>query len=322
MQEIVRQAVINFNTRESLPRDYTYVEHVIVDRGGQADGHNDDLYEVIEIKGHAFRRHTMHNAQKIVDEQDHVQDEEYLAKWEAVEHKILEEEIRPGQTPQSLAVAVQKIMEEAGLKDWKAQLVAPPPSAPAMGVVIFAQSLSNFRLPVEALAQEFNLAYKGDQVLNGRRAYVIQADPMRSADKTSAARNFKIKVWVDQADLQIVKAEGKAVRDGPLAHAGYTAFSTSAKLLQKEIDQSKQQLAESQLYYGEGTTIVQEWTKMNDEVWLLRRRHAKGWHILVVKGETRFPAANRPMPVEYDTVETNYKKFHVEHRFLPIGADH
>jgi hypothetical protein len=62
---------------------------------------------------------------------------------------------------------------------------------------------------------------------------------------------------------------------------------------------------------------VQEWTKVNDEVWLLRSRNAKGSHILVVKGPSRFPAANVPIPVEYKTVLSSYKKFRVEHRILP-----
>ncbi len=320
VQEVVKQAVINFNTRESLPRDYTYVERVMSDFRGQ-DAHLEDTYEVVEIKGHAFRRHTTHNAQKIADDLEHAQDEESLAKWEAVEHKVLEEEIKPGQTPQGLAAAVQKIMEEAGLKDWKPQLVTPP-SAPAMGVVVFEQSLAKFRLPLQELARQFNLTFKGEQLINGRKAYVIQADPLRSADKSSPAANFKIKVWIDQADLEIVKAEGKALRKGPLSRAGYAAFSSATHLPQREVDRSKEQLAESQLFYDEGTTVVQEWTKVNDEVWLLRRRHAKGAHILVVKGETRFPAANVPMPVEYDTVDTNYKKFRVEHRILPVGDEH
>jgi hypothetical protein len=57
--------------------------------------------------------------------------------------------------------------------------------------------------------------------------------------------------------------------------------------------------------------------KVNDEVWLLRSRNAKGSHILVVKGNSRFPSANVPIPVVYKTVLSNYKKFRVEHRILP-----
>lgn len=322
VQEVVRQAVINFNTREAVPRDYTYVESSTVEHPGRVDGHSDDTYEVIEIKGHTFRRQTVHNGQKVAAQgaDDREQDEEYRAKWVEVEHKILEEQIKPGHTPESMAAAVQKIMEEEGLKDWKPQLTAPSPAS-SMGVVVFAQSLYKFRLPLQELDQSFNLKSKGEQTINGRKTYVVQADPKHTKDNTSDARNFKITIWIDQQDLQIVKAEGKALRDGPLARADYAAFSTSSTALSKrEVDQSKQQLADSSLYYSEGTTILHEWTKVNDEAWLLRRRHAKGSHILVVKGQSRFPAANVPLPVEYDTLNTNYKKFRVGHRILPVGS--
>ncbi len=316
VQELVRQAVINFNAREALPRNYTYVESTSVDHPGKADGHSDDTYEVIEIKGHAFRRLIIHNGQKVAAQDTHEQDEEYRAKWLEVEHKVLEEQIRPGHTAESLAAAVQKIMEEAGLKDWKPQLILPSSSAP-VGVVLFPISLYKFQLPLPQLDQSFNLKLLKEQLIDGRKAYVVQADPRHAKDKTDDARNFKIKVWIDENDRQIVKVEGKAVRSGPLSHADYAAFSSSKGLSEKEIEQSKKQLADSTLYYDEGTTIVQEWTKVNDEVWLLQSRNAKGSHILVVKGNSRFPSANIPNPVVYKTVLSNYKKFRVEHRILP-----
>jgi hypothetical protein len=316
VQELVRQAVINFNVREALPRNYTYVESTSVDHPGKPDGHSDDTYEVIEIKGYAFRRLIVHNGQKVAAQETHEQDDEYRAKWLEVEHKVLDEEIKPGHTPESLAAAVQKIMDEAGLKDWKPQLILPSSSAP-IGVVLFPISLYKFQLPLQQLDQSFNLKLLKAQVIDGRKAYVVQADPRHTKDKTDEARNFKIKVWIDENDRQIVKVEGKAVRSGPLSHANYAAFSSSQGLSDKEIEQSKKQLADSTLYYDEGTTIVQEWTKVNDEVWLLRSRNAKGSHILVVKGNSRFPSANVPIPVEYKTVLSNYKKFRVEHRILP-----
>src|SRR6478736_10454478 len=208
VQELVRQAVINFNAREALPRNYTYVESTSVDHPGKSDGHSDDTYEVIEIKGHAFRRLIVHNGQKVAAQETHEHDEEYRAKWLEVEHKVLEEQIRPGHTPESLAAAVQKIMEEAGLKDWKPQLFTPA-STSTMGVVLFPVSLYRFQLPLPQLDHSFNLKVLKAQVIDGRKAYVVQADPMHTKDKTSDARNFKIKVWIDQQDTQIVKVEGK-----------------------------------------------------------------------------------------------------------------
>ncbi len=315
VQEVVRQAVINFNTRESLPSDYTYLENLTVDRPEQKQGHSTDTYEVIEIKGHAFRRHIFHNGQRVAEQENPEHDEEYRAKWLEVDHKILEEQIKPGQTKESLVAAVQKIMDEAGLKDWKPQLLAPAPR-PSMGVVTFGQTLYQFKLPLLDLDHKFNLKFKGEHLLDGRRTYVVQADPRHTKDETDPAGNFKIKVWIDQQDMQIVKAEGKAVRSGPLAHAEYAAFS-STTLSKKEIAERKKQLSESRLFYGDDTVVTQEWTKVNDELWLHRRRHVKGSHVFVIEGQRRFFRSNLSTPVEYDTVDTNYRKFRVGHRIVP-----
>jgi len=315
VQELVRQAVINFNTRESLPRDYTYLENLKVDHPDRKDGYSTDAFEVIEIKGHPFRRHVEHNGQKVAKEEDLEQDEESRAKWLEVDHKILEEEIKPGQTKESLAAAVQKIMNEAGLKDWKPQLVAPP-LVPSMGVVTFGQTLYQFKLPLQDLNQKFHLKFKGKQTLDGRNTYVVQADPRRTKDEADPAGNFRIKIWIDQLEMQIVKVEGRAVRSGPLARAEYAAFSSKV-LSKEEIAERKKQLEASQLFYSDNTVITEEWTKVNDEAWLLRRRHVKGSHVFIVQGQRRYFRSNLSLPVEYDTVDTNYKKFHVGHRILP-----
>lgn len=315
VQDLVRQAVINFNARESLPRDYTYLENLTVDHPEQEKDHSTDSFEVMEIKGHAFRRHVVHNGQKVADQEDPEHDEKYRAKWLEVEHKILEEQIKPGQTKESLAAAVQKIMDEAGLKDWKPQLLAPAP-VPSMGVVTFSQTLYQFKLPLQDLDQKFHLKFKGEHVLDGRKAYVVQADPRHTEDEADPAGNFKIKVWIDQKDIQIVKVEGKAVRSGPLAHAEYAAFSSKV-LSKEEIAERKKQLEASQLFYSDDTVVTEEWTKVNDEVWLLRRRHVKGSHVFIVEGQRRFFRSNSSLPVEYDTVDTNYRKFRVGHRIVP-----
>ena len=315
VQELVKQAVINFNAREALPRNYTYLENITVDRPDEKKGHSSDAYEVIEIKGHAFRRHVEHNGQKVAEQGDPEQDEEFRAKWLEVDHKILEEQIKPGQTKEALAAAVQKIMDESGLKDWKSQFQIPPP-APSMGVVTFGQTLYQFKLPLQDLGQKYHLKFKGEHTLYGRKAYVVQADPKHTRDDTDPAQNFRIKVWIDQKDKEIVKVEGRAIRSGLLGHPEYSAFSSKV-LSQKEIEERKQQLSASRLLYGDDTVIVQEWTKVNDEVWLLRRRHVKGSHVFVVDGVRRFFVSNFSRAVEYDTADTNYRKFRVEHRIVP-----
>jgi hypothetical protein len=171
-------------------------------------------------------------------------------------------------------------------------------------------------LPLQDLDHKFNLKFKGEHVLDGRKTYVVQAAPRHTKGETDAAGHFKIKVWIDQKDMQIVKAEGKAVRSGPLAHAEYAAFS-SKTLSKDEIAERQKQLSESRLFYSDDTVVTQEWTKVNDELWLHRRRHVKGSHVFVIEGQRRFFRSNLSTPVEYDTVDTNYRKFRVGHRIVP-----
>lgn len=319
VQEMVGQAVINFNTRESLPANYSYVENLTVDLPGRKDLSGTDTFEVVEIKGHAFRRHTAHNGQKLAAQNDPANDEAYAEKWQEVERKILAEQIKPGHTKESLAAAAQKILEQAGLGDWKPQLYEPPPG-PSMGVVVFSQTLYQFKLPLEDLSQKFRLKVQGERVLNGRKAYLIQANPRYTKDEADAAGHFQIKVWIDQRELQIVKVEGRAVRSGLLSRADYAEFSSKV-MSAKEVEERKQQLAYALLYYSEDTTITQEWTKVNDEAWLLRRRHVRGDHVLRVTDQTKLYRLGSSFPVEYDTEHTDYRKFRVQHRILPLGSE-
>ena len=171
-----------------------------------------------------------------------------------------------------------------------------------------------FKLPIEELDQKFDLKSKEEKILNGRSAYVIQATPKHTKDKTDPAANFRIKVWIDKKEMQIVKIEGAALRSGPLATPEYSSFSAK-NMSEKDLAERKQQLAGSRLYYGDDTKIMQEWTKVNDEAWLLRRRHVKGSYIFFLREQAR---PDYSSDVEYDTEDTNYKKFRVQHRFLSM----
>lgn len=313
VQTIVKQAVANLNAREALPKDYTYLETVKAADTRLKHGHSIDVYEVIEINGHGFRRHVESDGKRIAKEDK--RDDADQAKWLEVEHKIMEEQIKPGHTRESLEAAVRKIMEDSGLKDWQPQVMVPP-NLPSMGVVRFTQTLYKFKLPIEELDQKFELKPKQETLLNGRASYVIQADPKHNKDKTDPAANFRMKIWIDKEEMQIVRVEGEALRMGPLASPEYSSFSSKI-MSEKELEAQKQQLAASRLYYSDGTKIVQEWTKVNDEVWLLRRRHVKGSHLFFLQQHFR-PSYSQD--VEYDIEDTNYKKFRVQHRFLSGSA--
>jgi hypothetical protein len=323
VQEVVRQAVINFNTREALPQNYTYVEKLTDSDPQLKDGHGTDTYEVMEIRGHAFRKHVAHNDKGIAVREDSELEEANRAKWAEVDRKILEEQIKPGHTKETLAAAVQKIMEESGLKDWKPRTLSLSANE-SMGVVSFPQTLHQFKLPIGDLAQKFRLNAKGEVLRDGRKTYVVQADPLHAKDEDDPAANFKIKIWIDEKELQIVRVEGRAVRAGPISRADYAAFS-SKTLSAKEVEDRKKKLSETRLFYGDDTVIIQEWAKVNDEAWLQRRRHVKGSHEVVIDQSAEgfkpyFARSSSSASVEYDTLDTNYKKFRVEHRILPVGT--
>ena len=321
VKEIVRQAVINFNARESLPKNYSYVEKLTNTDSRLQNGHGTDTYEVMEINGRAFRRHIAHNDQTIAAMEDPEADEAQRAKLIEAERKILDEQIKPDQTKETLQIAVQKIMEESGLKDWEPQPLAIN-HRESVGVVYFTQTLYQFKLPISELDQKFRLKVRGEELRDGRKTYVVQADPLPTKDKTDIAANFKIKIWIDQQELQIVKVEGKALRAGPLSRPDYAAFS-SKTLSKQEIEDRRQKLSETRLFYSADTVVMQEWIKVNDEVWLQRWRHIKGSNELLMNESgprPYFVRPNGPDPVEYDAVYTNYKKFRVEHRILPVGT--
>jgi hypothetical protein len=308
-QAIVAQAVANFKERESLPKDYTYVETVKATDARLKRGRGTDVYEVIEVNGHAFRRHVEQDGRKIARTEK--QDDGDREKLLEVQRKILEEEIRPGHTRESLQAAVRKIMEDSGLKDWETQLTLAP-NVHSMGVVQFTQTLYGFKLPIDRLDHKFEVKLKEEKLLNGRMAYVVQADPKHSKDKSDPAANFKMKVWIDEKELQIAKVEGEALRMAPLVAADYSSYA-SRHMSEKEMAAEKQRLAASKLYYGDDTKIVEEWTKINDEIWLPQHRHVKGSHLFLLQENTR-PAYSSK--VEYDIVDSDYRKFRVQHRFL------
>lgn len=114
LQELVRQAVINFNTREALPQNYIYVEKLTASDPQLKDGHGTDTYEVMEIRGHAFRKHVAHNDKSIAVREDPEQEEANRAKWAEVDRKILEEQIKPGHTKETLAAADRKSWKSQG----------------------------------------------------------------------------------------------------------------------------------------------------------------------------------------------------------------
>jgi hypothetical protein len=85
----------------------------------------------------------------------------------------------------------------------------------------FKKGILELRLPLQQLPNGFEIRLKGEEVLNGRKTWAFEAlpnGPYKTTEETvSDAQNFKLKIWIDEAEIQIVKAEGKAIREGLLS---------------------------------------------------------------------------------------------------------
>lgn len=349
--DLVRRTVANYQVRESREVGYTWLEHQttrmsFVGRmkkyrifpNTRADG-----YEIIPLEGNFYRRHLTHNGQPLPEQE------------ETIEQQRLEEALRntldEGVTlqpmrdrsisDQSVEVAYAEAMVAAD-----AQLAEVHSRAAAMrremqetmaqvgddGSILFtAQAfkrvLPDLRLNLQRLADDFDIRRKGKEILNGRSAYVLIAVPKaEQANLTETdddARNFEMRIWIDEAELEIVKIEQKAVRQGVVAsRPDYVAMNpvnypehavTTAKGLQ--YDQS--------LLYEPGTVITREWAKVNGETWLPKSLYLKGKEIyscseVSVKGQVR--RASAPLVVDHERTYSDYQKFRVHSRIFGAKA--
>ena len=99
----------------------------------------------------------------------------------------------------------------------------------------------------------------------------------RSSESLAAkdGTGYEMKLWVDRQDSVFAKIEARVVARG--------------------------------MRYKEGTVVVYEFKKVNDEAWLPSR--------FSFKGNVR--SLTQDVPVEAEQVYSNYRKFQVETKLVP-----
>jgi len=177
-------------------------------------------------------------------------------------------------------------------------------------------------LPITQLLDEFNLHVKGKQLLDGREVYVIKALPKDTIPKDGLAkdgqgpadarqeqaRHFKLKLWIEPAEAQIVKVEGEVLRD---------IVVTDIPTIAGPIENETPVVVESQrmrFLVKPGTVIRMEWTRLDDGAWLPKHAYSKMERIWL-----EFPHAHsssRWREVR-DCTYSNYKKFRVKTTIVP-----
>ena len=141
---------------------------------------------------------------------------------------------------------------------------------------------------VKEIADAYNFRLVGSETLDGHNTWVLDADPRPGYEPTSRETKFlpklKGRIWIDKAEMQWVKFDI------------ITTDTISVGLFLARIHQ--------------GTHIVVETTRVNDEVWL--PKHVQ-FHI-----DIRL-ALLKNFDVDVEQTFRDYKKFRTESTFTVIG---
>jgi hypothetical protein len=167
-------------------------------------------------------------------------------------------------------------------------------------------------LPVAQLPDAFELHMKGRQRLDDREVYVIEAVPKVNQNPANAgrdhARHIKMKLWIDPEEAQIVKIEGEVVKEISV---------TGVPTVYGPIANETPLVVESQQHrrlYKPGSTIGEEWTKLDDGDWLPKHVHYKMQERIWLD----FPNSNSSRwREESDCTYSGYKKFRVKATIVP-----
>lgn len=141
---------------------------------------------------------------------------------------------------------------------------------------------------VREVADAYDFRFVGLEPVEGRDAYVIDAEPRPGFQPhTKDAKylpKFRFRVWIDQADQQLVKLQAEAID------------TVSWGLFLARIHK--------------GTRFMLEQTRVNDEVWLPR-------HITATL-DARL-ALFKSLHMDLDVNYKDYKKFRADTKITPLG---
>lgn len=272
INELVRHAAANFKGREDLRNDYTYLAHYVWSssdpRRRRPRPSTADL-EIVFLEGEPYMRQIRYNDQPLPPEEEKRQ----IALMEAFTRARREAKSRPG------------------------------------GLPAFYTALE---FPVAQLPDAFDLHMKGRQRLGDREVYVIEAIPKDNQNPADAgqehARHFKMKLWIDPAEAQIVKVEAEVVKE---------IVVTGIPTIPGPVANETPMVFESQRIrrlYKPGSVINEEWTRLDDGAWLPKHTYAKVQERIWLE----LPRADSsPWREVRDCTYSGYKKFRVKTTILP-----
>jgi hypothetical protein len=171
---------------------------------------------------------------------------------------------------------------------------------------------ASFSTLIAQLPEQFRLRSRGKQLQEGRQALMIEALPDAQRPPTMPeqeyARHFKLKVWIDLAETQIVRIESQVISDKLSLDQDLPSFSPDMQLAG---------MKRFRVEVAHGTTDAMEWTKVNDEAWLPKSAYWKTARETLVDVSSSQPMAPVSFPVQLTWSFSDYKKFRVDARVVP-----
>jgi hypothetical protein len=288
--ELIRAALANYSAREAQVKDYEYLERQSKTvKGNITRVTTVTPYEIMIIDGRQYRRR-LANDQPVSPEQEEQERLEKEAKERQQAHDIIEDRAQNGIDVSESAIA---------------------------GAATPTVSLAD-------IPELFNVRIKKQTILDGRKTYILEATPKQrpSTEIPNDPRTFKIEIWIDETDNQIMRVKATAIHPGALGHPPYVRANPEDYPNAKEVEKT---VYDGWERYAQGTVITMEWRKINEEAWLPTRVHIQGTfleptYVSPLELNRMVGDGSIEIPFEYDTVYSEYKKFRVEHRILPANT--
>lgn len=250
--EIIRRAAANDEENDKRSLDYTYVEHEVskqLDKHGAAKSTHSKTQEVFTLDGDEIDR-LIAKDEKPLPEKDAKKEEDRINKW------------------------MEKRRNESA--DDKRKRIERAEKDREEG-----------RAFVKEVAVAFNFTMLPRETIDGREAFVIDADPKpgyQPKDRNSKILpKVKFRVWIDTQEYQAIKLQVTVI----------DTFSFGAFIFRLH----------------PGSQFLLEQARVNDEVWLPQH--------VSVKIDVRF-ALLKNYDGDEDITYSDYKKFRSEVKITPV----
>jgi len=253
IKELIQKVADNDIQNDNKQRDYTYIEHEVhnrLDGKGQTKSTETKTYEILEIYGEQVER--------LIEKDDKPLPAKEAAKEEEKIQKLIDK--REKESPEN-----RRKREAKEEKDREED-----------------------RQFVREIDDAYNFALVGTELVGGREAWVIAAEPRLGFVPHMKYANFLPKfhgrVWIDKTDVQLAKMDVEC-----LDTVAWGVFLAR---------------------FHKGSRFMLEQTRVNDEVWLPRE--------LSVKVDLRL-ALLKNFRVDVEQTFRDYKKFRTDAKIVGIG---